>query len=80
MQVLYQLSYGPVGIEWLAWRWSPGLARRPCRFDAESLHRSGSAHRRGVTWAVIPGCHTWRQTATSFPWMLTCSASSTIGL
>lgn len=43
MQVLYQLSYGPVGIDWLSGRWSPGLARGPCRVDVDSLHRSGSA-------------------------------------
>ena len=70
MQVLYQLSYGPVGIDWLAWRWSPGLARRPCRVDAESLHRGGSAPGRGLAAAGLAP-QIWRQTATSRPWTLT---------
>lgn len=65
MQVLYQLSYGPVGCERLAGSWSSGLAWRPRRFDRKSLHRSGA--------------HTWRHTASNFPWMATWSASSTIG-
>ncbi|MEN9496445.1 MAG: hypothetical protein RLZZ137_1485, partial [Cyanobacteriota bacterium] len=40
MQVLYQLSYGPVWIECLPDLGS-GSALGPLRFDAESLHRSG---------------------------------------
>ena len=33
MQVLYQLSYGPVVSEGLAGSWPPGLTCRSCRFD-----------------------------------------------
>ena len=69
MQVLYQLSYGPVGCERLAGSWSSGLARRPRHFDRKSLHR------RGLRLCA----HTWRHTASNLPWIATWSASSTIG-
>ena len=58
MQVLYQLSYGPIELA--------GAACGPaCLQKAYTLK------------GACP--QSWRQTATSFPWMTTCSASSSIG-
>ena len=54
MQVLYQLSYGPIGV-----------ARR-------------ARHKKELTPCPAGG-YTWRQTATSLPWMVTSSAGSRIG-
>ena len=66
MQVLYQLSYGPVGDAWRQERWSFCLARRgPCLASIEL-----------TTWRAR---YTWRQTATSLPCTATCSAGSTRG-
>ena len=65
MQVLYQLSYGPLDTHG---RWNAGrsaLARRP-RLASRELT---------TQWAR----YTWRQTATSLPCTLTCSAGSTRG-
>lgn len=63
MQVLYQLSYGPMcaGSE---------PAVRPVGWREHSLHRSRPRSGDG---------HTWRHTATRRPCTLTCSAGSTIG-
>ena len=74
MQVLYQLSYGPVWIDGASnvggslvpGRWT----RWALPFDAESLHRRGPE---------LVAVHTWRHTATSLPCTDTCSASTTIG-
>ena len=75
MQVLYQLSYGPVGIEGLDLALVAGRGSWAVPFRCRKLTP------QGVRPPAPPdtGCHTWRQTATSFPWMLTWSASRTIG-
>ena len=66
MQVLYQLSYGPVGDAWRQERWSFCLARMgPCLAFSELTTRRAR--------------YTWRQTATSLPCTATCSAGSTRG-
>ena len=74
MQVLYQLSYGPVGID--GW---PGAGRRD--WPGGLAVRCRKLTPQGVRLLGPPdtGCHTWRHTATSLPWMSTWSASSTIG-
>ena len=69
MQVLYQLSYGPVGCA------DAGTLVGPVRpwgrvVRLLSLHRGPPVTRTS---------HTCRQTATSRPCTLTCSAGSTIG-
>ena len=54
MQVLYQLSYGPIDVA--------------SRSDhIATLQRGGDRP------------HTWRQTATSFPWIVTSSAGTRMG-
>ena len=66
MQVLYQLSYGPVRID--GWPgagrldWPAGRAVRWRKLTPQGVRPSGTPD---------TGCHTWRQTATSLPWMLT---------
>jgi hypothetical protein len=54
MQVLYQLSYGPIDVAGLA------------------------CHIFDLTPRPDPA-HTWRHTATSFPWMATSSAGTRMG-
>ena len=69
MQVLYQLSYGPVGCADAGTLVGPVRPwGRVVRFL--SLHRGPPVTRTS---------HTCRQTATSRPCMLTCSAGNTIG-
>ena len=84
MQVLYQLSYGPVGCVWHpeCWwgcpretrhsGWPEGLAWRllSLQRDLSRPHRP----RRELGF-----CHTWRQTASNRPCTTTSSAGSTIG-
>ena len=53
MQVLYQLSYGPI--------------------DVATVLTTPQVYN------VAGGGHTWRQTATSLPWMVTSSAGTRIG-
>ncbi len=61
MQVLYQLSYGPIGT----------------LGETQALLCAHRAYTAGVH--PVPLCHTCRQTATSFPWISTWSAESSIG-
>ena len=62
MQVLYQLSYGPVWID--GWPgagrldWPLGLAVRCRKLTPQRVRPLGE---------LDTGCHTWRQTATSLP-------------
>lgn len=59
MQVLYQLSYGPIRIDPQLECWRFRLARGPrCRWQKLTPQR-------------VPPPHTWRQTATSRPWIVT---------
>ncbi len=76
MQVLYQLSYGPMG----------GLANRTL-VDRLGPWTLALAPEELTTQRFTPtaedgplGCaQTWRQTATIRPWTVTWSASSSIG-
>jgi hypothetical protein len=81
MQVLYQLSYGPVGSVWQPLRWwgdpRETLAAAGPKALLNAL-RAYTATRRLLASALRP-CHTWRQTATSRPCTSTSSAGSRIG-
>ena len=67
MQVLYQLSYGPID-----------AVDSPDSGGPVGFETPASALRK-LTPQRVETPHTWRQTATSLPWTVTCSASTRIG-
>ena len=67
MQVLYQLSYGPIS-----------ALGRPDPGDPVGLKNPDLIALKAYT-AAGPDLQSWRHTATSLPWTVTCSASTRIG-
>jgi hypothetical protein len=73
MQVLYQLSYGPIGaLDRMTAGMDPVLQLGSCRARGPRLAQSQLTPR----WV---GPQTWRQTATRRPCTVTWSAGRTIG-